>query len=83
MTFCTQCGAEFTSHSDLKAHLLSAHGRSSNPVPRSLPNLYEIVERLEARVETLEALRGVSRGVGELREDLEVAREIREEERKA
>lgn len=52
---CHQCGYVFGSHGELGAHLLSEHGLNVNPAtPRSLPNLYEIVEKLSKRVGTLE-----------------------------
>jgi len=51
---CGQCGMNCFSESGLKYHLHAAHGMNMNPVPRSLANLYEVVEGLEKRLDKLE-----------------------------
>ncbi len=51
---CGQCGADCRSEEGLRVHLKSFHGLNVNPVPHTLPNLWEVVERLQSRVDVLE-----------------------------
>ena len=51
MVQCRQCGHYFGSQFELSAHLMSEHGLNVNPPkPRSLANLYEVVEALTKRL---------------------------------
>lgn len=53
---CNQCGEDCGGRVELSAHLLNKHGLNMNPPPpRSLGNLYEIVEKLSQAVEDLAA----------------------------
>ncbi len=51
---CGQCGSDCGSEKILRAHLMRAHGLTSNPRPHSLANLYEEFRGLEGRVVALE-----------------------------
>ena len=78
---CGQCGCDCGTERILVAHLMRAHGLASNPVTRSLGNLYEQVHALEGRVSALEGQLGCGRAspeeLKELREYLAFMREER------
>lgn len=78
---CGLCGSDCGTERILKDHLMRAHGLASNPVVRSLGNLYEEVHALEGRVAALEGQLGCGRAspeeLKELREYLAFMREER------